>query len=196
MDQLIPSKKHDNPKQTFSELLIDEVLDDETGYDADVEILRPDTYEDPDSGKSDDDASSTESDEHSRNDLIKYMKSLSCNSDVRIVSKEADPRRGRKRRSTDAFGTSVQKVFTRLADDQLEVTEVVDEQDSKGPMKRLRRRRRISHVANGVLRVASTTESEQGKKSIGKREKKTASEESTAFEISNQTHSGDNMDLD
>lgn len=196
MDQLILSKEHDTSKQTSSEWLIDEVLDDETGYDADVEILRPDAYEEPDSDRSDDGASSTESDERSRNDLVRHMKSLSCNSKLRIVSKEADPHRGRKRRSTDAFGASLPQVYTRLADDQVEVTEVVDEQDSKGPMKRVRRRRRISHVANGVVRVACTTDSERGERSIGKREKKTASEESTTLEIPNQTSSDDKMDLD
>lgn len=190
------SKTSNNPRRIFSGLLIDEIADDETGYDADVEILRPDAYDEPDSGKSEDGASSTESEEHSRNELVRHMSSLSCNPDSRTVSKETGSGRGRKRRSTDAFGASTKKISAALAVNQFEVTEVADDQDSRAPVKRARRRRRPSKVANGVVRTISTSESEREGNASGNRDKRAAPEHTTTTRSPTQSYLEDAMELD
>lgn len=118
-------------KRTSTGLLITEIQDDEeVGYDADVETLKPDAIEEPDSAGEKDDASSSSislslsvgCDEHDRrDDLVKEMGSLSCTHNP-ITTYEYSPApdrsrpnhgddngksggRSRKRRSTSADAT-------------------------------------------------------------------------------------------
>lgn len=197
MDQQSSLKRKDNPRQTSSEFHIHEIQDNEIGYDADVEILRPDAYEEPDSEKSEGPASPTENEDHLRNELVQHMKSLSCNPDARVLSQEVDLGRRHKRRSTDAFRASNTRSSTPLSESQLEVTEIADDQDSRPPLKRARRRRRRSRPACGLVHKLLTSESEIEENNNGGGDSRTTPmEESVATESSPQAHLDDSMDLD
>lgn len=195
MDQQIPVDQKVNHMQAFSELIIHEILDDEVGYDADVETLRPDAYEEPDSAESEDEASSTESEERWRNELVKQMKSLSCDPNARIFSNEDDSSRGRKRRSKDAFGAPAAQVFTTLSENQIEITEIADDQETRPRPKRVRRRSRRSKTVDGVSPQPPGSESELGENEMDKRDKWTVPEESITTELSSQERVDDAMDL-
>ena len=162
MEQHSPSRQQATPKQTSAELLIHEILDDETGYDADVEVLRPDSYEEPDSEKSDDAASSIETEGRWRDDLVKYMKSLACNPEATTVFKEKDSSGGRKRRSKDAFGLPALEFSTPNSEGQKRVTEIADGQDSRPRPKRVRNRKGRSKSANELLHKRPGRQSEAG----------------------------------
>ena len=188
--------QHGNSKQTSPSLLIQEVADDETGYDADVEVLRPDEYEELDSEKSDEAASSTESDERWRHDLIKHMKSLTCNPDAQGVCKENNSSRGRKRRSKDAFGISAAPSSVPHSDAQIEVIELVNSQDSRPQPKRVRHGSRRSKATNQLSPEPLGTESEPREALRDTREVENAGQESITMESSSQMHEDDDMDLD
>jgi hypothetical protein len=178
-----------------SNLLVHEVPEDENGYDADVEILWPDVYEEPDSDKSDGAASSTESEEQWRNELVKQMKSLSCHADARVRSNEDDSSRGRKRRSKDAFGASPLQTSTGVSSSQLEVTEIADDQESQPRQKRARRRSRRSKTADRLVHELLGSESEVGGDGGRRKVTKHFPEESVETETSRQDSLDDAMEL-
>lgn len=188
--------QHPSSEQTFSDLLIQEVADDETGYDADVEVLRPDEYEELDSEKSDETASSTESEERWRHDLIKHMKSLTCNPDVKGVSHQNDSSRGRKRRSKDAFGIPAVTDSTPHSDAQLEIIEVLHGQDPRPQPKRVRHGCRRFRATNQLSSQLLGTDSEPGELSNDAGEADKAGQESVTMDSSPRTHKDDFMDLD
>lgn len=196
MDQRSPTKQKANPMQVLPGLLVHEIPDEEAGYDADVEILRPDCYEEPEAEKSEGAASSTESEERWRNELVKHMRLLSCNTDSKIHANAFDSSRGRKRRSKDAFGAPAVPPSTAPSQSQMEVIEVVDEPESRSRLKRARRRSRRSKTADGLFRKPPDSESEVGKNERSKEESRTPHDESVATESSLQEHLGDAMDLD
>lgn len=132
------------------------------GYDADVEVLRPDSYEEPDSENSDEATSSTESEERWRHELVKYMKSLSCDPASAPVPYGDEETRGRKRRSKEAFGTSAAQIHSACNKSQLEVTEVAGEHHSRPRSKRLRRRSQRFKSEDGFIGTQPETETESG----------------------------------
>jgi hypothetical protein len=194
MEHHHPFRQQDRALYTSADLLIQEIPDDETGYDADVEILRPDEYEELDSEKSEEAASSTESEERWRHDLIKHMKSLTCNPDASSVPNENDSSHGRKRRSKDAFGMPAAASSTAHSEGQIEVTEVVDDQYSRLPPKRVRHGGRRSKTANQHPSKPGGSESEAGKVSRDTDAKSTP-QESTMIDSPRRKYQDDDMDL-
>jgi hypothetical protein len=196
MEQHSLLNSNDKPRRRSSHFLVHEITDDEAGYEADVEVLRPDAYEEPDSERSEDAASSSESGERSPDRLVKHMKSLSCNPGNSVHPNEDDSSHSRKRRSTDAFGTSAIRISTTLSDSQIEVNEVTDDRDSRPRVKRVRRRRRRSKIADGLISKSPRSESGAGENEEDNRDSKTRLEESAATESSLQEYVGDIMELD
>jgi hypothetical protein len=196
MEQHSLLNSNDRPRRRSSHFLIHEITDDEAGYEADVEVLRPDTYEEPDSERSEDAASSSESGERSPDRLVKHMKSLSCNPGSSPHPKEDDSSHSRKRRSTDAFGTSAIRISTTLSDSKIEVSEVADDKASRPRVKRVRRRRRRSKIADGLISQSPRSESGPGENEEGNGDTKTRLEESAATESSTQEYMDDTMELD
>lgn len=189
-------KQEAHQRQASPELLVHEIPDDEIGYDADVEILRPDAYEEPESETSEDAKSSTEAEEHRRNELVKHMKLLSCDTDARNNSNSGDSRRGRKRRSKDAFGTPAAQMSTVLSEGQIEVTEFVDEREVRSRFKRVRRRSRRSKTKDGLIGKPPDSESGLGKNGQGKGDSMAPQNESCTTDLSLQEHLDELMDLD
>ncbi len=195
MDHPRPSYQKLNHVHMSSELLIQEIPDDEIRYDADVEVLRPDAYEEPDSERSEA-ASSTKSEGHRDNELVKHMKSLSCNTDSQLHSNEEGSRAGRKRRSKDAFGAAATQISNALSGNQIEVTEVPDDGDKGPSAKRTRRRSRRSKIADGLCRQAPGSESEPRANEDGNGDSRISPNESAAFESSPREHPDEAMDID
>jgi Insulin-resistance promoting peptide in skeletal muscle len=195
MDRHQPAAHKATGTQASSRLVIHEILDDEAGYEADIEILRPDAYEEPDSEKSEDEADSSESEEQWRNELVKQMNSLSCDPNARLVSVEDDSRRGRKRRSKDAFGAPVAQISTVSSENQIEITEIADDHETRPRLKRLRRRSRRSKTVDKPIREVLGSESERGQNGKDKKDKGTFQEESVTTELSSPERPDDAMDL-
>lgn len=173
MDQHQPAAHKATRTQASSRLVIHEILEDETGYEADIEILRPDAYEEPDSEKSEDESDSSESEEQWRNELVKQMKSLSCDPNARLFSIEDDSSRGRKRRSKDAFGAPVAQTSTVSSENQIEITEFADDHETRPRLKRVRRRSRRSKTVDRPIRELRGSESERGQNEKDNRDKGT-----------------------
>jgi hypothetical protein len=196
MEQHSSLNSNDRPRRRSSHFLIHEITDDEAGYEADAEVLRPDAYEEPESERSEDAARSSESGERSPDRLVKHMKSLSCNPGSSVHPNEDDSSHSRKRRSTDAFGTSAIRISTTLSDSQIEVNEVTDDRNSRSRVKRARRRRRRSRIADGLISKSPRSESGLGENEEGTGDSKTRLEESAATEASPQEYVDDTMELD
>jgi hypothetical protein len=182
-------------KPNPTSLLVHEIPDDETGYDADVEVLRPDEYEEPDS-EGENAPSSSESEERWRDELVEHMKSLSCHPDARGIPHEDDSSRGRKRRSKDAFGVPGTQLSTGPSENQMEVAEIADDQDSRPRLKRLRRRSRRSKTENKLIHVLRGSEREAEEASVGNGGARGPQGESIETESSAREHQDDAMDLD
>lgn len=195
MHHHLPPKQAANDGQTSSELHIYEIPDDEIGYDADVETVKPDAYEEPDSEKSEDTTSSSENEEGWRNELVKQMKSLNCNSNARTISHEDDSRRGHKRRSKDAFGPSAVQASTGASGIQLEITEIEDDREARPRPKRVRRRSRRSKTVHGILCKSLGSQSEAGEHERCQIGSRAVTEDSVAAESSPQDPLDDAMEL-
>jgi hypothetical protein len=195
MDPHLPVTHNVPHMQASSRLVIHEIFDDEVGYDADVETLRPDAYEEPDSEKSEDEADSTESEEQWRNELVKQMKSLSCDPNARHFSNEDGSSRGRKRRSKDAFGAPAAQISTVSSENQIEITEIADDHETRPRLKRVRRRSRRSRTVDRSIHKLPGSESEGGENEKDKRATGTVQEVANTTEFSSQEHLDDAMDL-
>jgi hypothetical protein len=195
MERHQPAAHKATRTQASSRLVIHEILDDEAGYEADIEILRPSAYEEPDSEKSEDESDSSESEEQWRNELVKQMKSLSCDQNAGILSFEDDSNRGRKRRSKDAFGVPVAQISTVSSENQIEITEVADDHETRPRLKRVRRRSRRSKTVDRPIRELQGSDSERGQNEKDKGDGGTIQEESITTELSSQERLDDVMDL-
>lgn len=198
MNQHHPLSQAASGRQTSSELHIYEIPDDEIGYDADVETVRPDAYEEPDSEKSEGATSSSENEERWQDELVEQMKSLHCNSNASTVSNEDCSSRGRKRRSKDAFGSSAVQPFTGLSETRLEINEIAeiaDEQEARPRPKRMRRRSRRSKTIHGIIYKSLGSQSEPGEHERCKTGSRAATEDSVATESSPQDPLDDAMEL-
>lgn len=191
-----PPSQDARHRRKSSDFLIQEVPDDEIGYDADVEVLKPDEYEELESERSDDAANSVESAGRPGDDLVERMKSLSCNSDTRIPLHDADSSRGRKRRSKDAFGAFAADTSTGHSESQLEVIEVGDDQDSRPRLKRARHRSRRSKLADDLVRKPPDSRSDKKEMEEILGGSRTPLDRSVAAESSPQEYRDEAMDLD
>lgn len=131
-------------------LHVEEISDgDDAGYDADIEVLQPDQYEDAEDSESTSDDENPEDhtkpeSENSDSDicLVKRMEHLDCNpEDSRDFSKPDRTARGQKRRSTESETLHRHARNSRRPSHvELEVTELFQESDTRPPAKRRRRR--------------------------------------------------------
>jgi hypothetical protein len=122
-------------RRRSSQFSLEELSDDDVGYDADVEVVRPE-YEDAESVNEDDaqdDDSSADSEDH----LSHRLRGLYC--DPTMVSSDApkSPRKGRKRMSKDMEGGKLVS-SVRNGRSDLEILELSVHTDDKHPAKRQR----------------------------------------------------------
>jgi len=121
-------------RQSSDDYSIEEISADDMGYDADVEVLHPDQYEEPESEFEDDQALRRlwpDTDD----ELSSRLRRLSCEREPKMAQRE-DLHGGRKRLSAemDDEGESAARVNT-----EIEVSELVDGQAAQPPTKRRKR---------------------------------------------------------
>lgn len=121
----------------YSGLSIQEITDEEYAYDADVEVLTPDSYDEV-TDTCDESESSASSEENWRTELVAHMKTLSCDPEHRTQPSKGS-NRGLKRRSRDASTRSTLEATAALSSHQMEITEVSDDEQSIPRAKRTRR---------------------------------------------------------
>ncbi|KAK5937485.1 hypothetical protein PMZ80_010103 [Knufia obscura] len=132
-------------KDSSSELSIEELLPDDMGYDADVEALHPDIYEEP---ESDTESIATPKRKFHTIDeeLAARMKHLGHERSGTNSPQKATSARGRKRRILHE--EVVQSRRGRTSD--LEVVELVERSNTSPPKKRMKRSRpsSLNHMSD------------------------------------------------
>ena len=114
---------------------IEEIFPDDIGYDGDVEVLRPDQYEEPESEFEDDQALKRlwpDTDE----ELASRLRRLSCERQSRNAPRDV-PQRGQKRRSTEM---EADEESPSLFLTEIEVSEVVEAQQPAQPLTKRRKK--------------------------------------------------------
>jgi hypothetical protein len=155
----IPSPSHRRRSGQFS---LEELSDDDIGYDADVEVVRPE-YEDAESGNEDDtqeDDNSTDSEEH----LAHRLRALYCDPKTVSSGTQQSTKKGRKRMSKDMEGTKT-KSSMRTSRSEIEVWELSVHTDDKHPAKRQRNRLARSRTGDRIVQLIPQGGAENGMKS-------------------------------
>lgn len=133
-------KRGKRPRKASSDLSIVEIFPDDMGYDADVEVLQPDQYEEV---ASDDDGVLTPIRKHRTVDeeLAARMQSLANEDRPKQPPQTPSCGRGRKRHTQEANDTNSSRERRRRQSD-LEVSEIHDPGARSPPSKRRRKRSR------------------------------------------------------
>jgi hypothetical protein len=198
MDRRSRRSKGSHAKRLISDLTIHDISNDEVGYDADVEVLKPDAYEEPESDRSEDEALNPCDDgDRWKEELVKHMASLNCNAETRNTSNDDNSSRGRKRKSKDAFGPPNGQASNALPQSQIEVTEVADDQQSRPRPKRARRRLRRTETGEKFVHKLPDSETELEEQRANSEAVRDSREDCLASESSpTERQLDDAMDLD
>jgi len=134
-------------RESSDEIYIEEMSPDEMGYDGDVEVLRPDQYEDAESDL-EDTTPRRRLWPDTDDELAGKLRRLSCDPSVLHAQQLEDRSKlGAKRQSkemdVDDRGSGSRRT-------EIEVSELVDEQAEQRPIKRRKRRVSQSHMVHGV----------------------------------------------
>lgn len=126
-------------QNSSSELSIEELFPDDMGYEADVETVQPDTYEEP---ESDSEANHTPKRKFFTIDeeLAARMKQLGSDRSGTPTPQSSSTHRGRKRRSLHEELVQSRKHYSC----DLEVTEIVGSYSSHSPARKRRKQRSSS----------------------------------------------------
>jgi hypothetical protein len=119
---------------------IEELSKEDMGYDADVEIVKPDQYEEPESETDGEEENAGQDSEAMENQLAVRLRKLSCDIDHQEQEQQRSPvgdGRSRKRMSKEMQGDPGSSQL-HLSD--FEVTELIDELEHGPPAKRRQRR--------------------------------------------------------
>jgi len=121
-------------RESFSELCIEELSPDDMGYDGDVEVLRPDHYEEVDSDF-EDDRNVRHQWHDTDEELARKLRHLVCDPEYADTSRPDDTEQSKKRRSKEMENEMpVQDAHT-----DFEVSEMVDGQAEQRPAKKRRK---------------------------------------------------------
>jgi hypothetical protein len=116
-------------------LYVEELSPDDMGYDGDVEVVRPDVYEEAESDFEDNKVPRRLYD--TDDDLARHLRGLSCEAKPRGSPQPGDGERGRKRRSTEMNPRANSPLYRTT---EIEISEIVDDQTEQPPTKRRRKR--------------------------------------------------------
>jgi hypothetical protein len=123
-------------------LSIEELSEDEVGYDGDIEVIRPDQYEEPESepGESEAEPIVYHAYNNWQNKLSERMQALDCNSDTNDSQDQLDRPPSRKRSSRQlGLDTNPERPVTS-SPAGLEIIELENEADTSPLRKRIKRR--------------------------------------------------------
>jgi len=149
-------------RRRSSQFSLEELSDDDIGYDADVEVVRPE-YEDAESGNEDDtqhDENSTDSEEH----LAHRLRALYCDPNTVSSETQQSAKKGRKRMSKDMDGTKPRSTM-RTSRSDIEIWELSVHTDDKRRAKRQRNRLARSRTGERIVQLIPQDGAENGLKS-------------------------------
>ena len=149
-------------RRRSSQFSLEELSDDDIGYDADVEVVRPE-YEDAESGNEDDtqhDENSTDSEEH----LAHRLRALYCDPNTVSSETQQSAKKGRKRLSKDMDGTKPRSTM-RTSRSDIEIWELSVHTDDKHRAKRQRNRLARSRTGERIVQLIPQDGAEDGLKS-------------------------------
>lgn len=141
---------------------LEELSEDDIGYDADIEVVRPE-YEDAESSN-EDDAQDDDSSTNSEDRLAHRLRGLYCDPNMVSSDPEKNPKKGRKRMSKDMEGPKVMS-SVRNGRADLEIMELSVNTDAKHPAKRQRNSLTRSKATKGDFPSISKKREETGVKS-------------------------------
>src|SRR5277367_4214391 len=125
-------------------LSIEELSEDEVGYDGDIEVIRPDQYEEPESeaGESETEPIVYHAYNNWQNKLSERMRALECNSDTNDSQDQLDRPPSRKRSSHQlGLDTNPERPVTS-SPAGVEIIELENEANTSPLRKRIKRRTR------------------------------------------------------
>ncbi len=139
-------------RASHDSITVEELSDGETAYDGDIETVRPDEIEEPESD------AEVESPDIPRYDyetwqsrLAEKLKALDCNSDANDSQDTQSRPPSRKRRPQDRVETGWADSSFPNSSGGPEVTEILDEPDDGPDAKRLRRKMRRTRTAERII---------------------------------------------
>ena len=127
---------------------VEELSPDDVGYDGDIEVLRPDQYEEPESDFEDDQALRRlwlDTDD----ELASRLRRLSCEREPKTARRE-DLQHGRKRLSAEMDVED--ETSPRLPRTEIDVCEIVDGQPAQRPTKRRKQRAEKEPLGQRVVK--------------------------------------------
>jgi len=126
---------------------IEELSEDDMGYDGDIEIVRPDGYEDAES-ETDVEREPTHQNSVSPEDqLALKLRKLHCDMDQKENDSPSGRERSKKRRSKEMQGETLMR-SPRLDQSDIEITELVNDLEEGPPPKRRRARHLRQNATN------------------------------------------------
>lgn len=146
-----------------SEFSLEELSEDDVGYDADIEVVRPE-YEDVDSGNDDNHEEHGYDSETSEDHLADRLRGLYCDPSMVSSDTQQSLKKGRKRMSKEMEGGKVKSSMQSGRSD-LEILELSVHTDDKHPAKRQRNRLARSKTGERIVRLALQDRTENASKS-------------------------------
>lgn len=185
-------------RRSSNSITVEELSEDDYAYDGDIEIVRPDQYEevDSDTGALDSPPVLQQDSTYWQSRLAEKLTGLNCNSDTNESQDNIDRPPSRKRRSrgqaTDAgAGKAARRISTSL-----EVVELADASGAAPPTKRRRRKSRRSRTSERIVHLLPRVQAEEADVGKSAVTSMTASGSSTTSPSSPQTPAEDMMEVD
>lgn len=149
-------------RSSSDNITVEELSDDEYGYDGDIEVFRPDECEEADS-----DTGNVASPPVLRQDysywqakLSEKLTALNCNSDTNESQDNMDRPSSRKRRSRESAKDAGHGRAARDMSASFEVVELVDGSGVGPPAKRRRRKSRRSKTSERIIHKLPSTQAD------------------------------------
>jgi len=178
-------------QDTRDQLVIEEISPDDMGYDGDIEVVRPDQYEDPASDLEDETILKrlwADTDD----ELAGGMRRLSCDTRSQSSPPKEDSDRGRKRQSKEADTAS----HPGNKKTEIEVSELVDEQDIHRPHKRRRKRSRRPNTAHRLMTGQEEAWSDSSERFENEDQRMAGAESSSSATVCGTPAGGDHEAMD
>jgi len=140
-------------RSSSDNIIVEELSDDEYGYDGDIEVFRPDEYEEADSDTGNVDSPPILQQDYSywQTKLSEKLTALNCNSDTNESQHNMDRPPSRKRRSRELAKDAGHGRAARDMSASFEVVELVDGSGVGPPAKRRRRKSRRSRTSEQII---------------------------------------------
>ena len=152
-DSVKDSSPRFHRRSSSDNITVEELSDDEYGYDGDIEVFRPDEYEEADSDTGNVDSPPILQQDYSywQTKLSEKLTALNCNSDTNESQGNMDRPPSRKRRSRESAKDAGHGRAARDMSASFEVVELVDGSGVGPPAKRRRRKSRRSRTSEQII---------------------------------------------